>query len=44
MNMMRDAVKIPISREKMAIRSRRIKSAVNCDITLEVFENKKLVD
>jgi hypothetical protein len=36
MKRIRDAVKIPMSRENMARRSRRIKSVVNCDITLEM--------
>jgi hypothetical protein len=36
MNRMRDELKIPVSREKMARRSRRIKSRVNCDITPKI--------
>jgi hypothetical protein len=41
---MRDEVKIPVSREKMARRSRRIKSRVNCDITPEIknVKNEKI--
>jgi len=40
MNRMRDEVKIPVSREKMAMRSKRMKSGVNCDITLKIKSDK----
>jgi hypothetical protein len=41
MNRMRDEVKIPLSRQKMAKISRKMKSRVNCDIILGIKKMKR---